>query len=164
MAARHASGVIYTPQLTVDGRDFRQRYDLESLGSKLTAINREKGQAKILADIYGSATEVRIRGEVEVFGASGGTNVQIWIASFENGLSSRVTAGENAGARLNHDYVVRELAGPFSIGAVSRTSLDYRMKFKSDWNAERMGIAIVVERSDTGGVLEATAQYPLCTS
>ncbi len=38
------------------------------------------------------------------------------------------------------------------------------MKFKSDWNAARMGIAIFVERSDTGEILEATAKYPLCTS
>ena len=164
VAARHGSGVIYTPQLTVDGRDFRQRYNLESLRGKLAAINREKGQAKIRADIYSSATEIRISGEVEVLGGSGGKNVQIWIASFENGLSSRVTAGENAGSRLNHDYVVRELAGPFSIGAGSRTSLEHRIKLQSDWNAERMGIAIFVERSDTGEILEATAKYPLCSS
>jgi hypothetical protein len=164
VAARHGSGVIYTPQLTVDGRDFRQRYDLGSLRRKLTAINREKGQAKIRADIYSSATEVRISGEVEILGGYSGKRVQIWIAVFENGLSSRVTAGENAGSRLNHDYVVRELAGPFSIGAGSRTALEHRIKLQSDWNAERVGIAIFVERSDTGEILEATAKYPLCSS
>src|SRR5258708_21664714 len=65
VAARHGSGVIYTPQLTVNGRDFRQRYDLESLGSKLTAINREKGRAKIRAELYGSATAGRIHSDVQ---------------------------------------------------------------------------------------------------
>src|SRR3954469_19634860 len=47
VAARQASGVIYTPQLTVDGRDYRQRYNLDSLRSKIAAINREKGKARI---------------------------------------------------------------------------------------------------------------------
>ncbi len=57
VTARHGSGVIYTPQLTVDGRDFRQRYDLESLGSKLTAIKRRArtpARGSTMTTLYGS--------------------------------------------------------------------------------------------------------------
>ena len=164
VAARASSGVIYTPQLVVDGRDLRQGYNVEHLRTKLAAINREKGQAKIRADIHSFADVVQISGEVVVFGAPGAKDVQTWIASFENGLSSRVTAGENAGKRLNHDYVVRELAGPFSIGPEGRIALEHRIKLQADWNRERLGIAIFVERRDTGEVLEATGRYPLCMS
>ena len=164
VAARHGSGVIYTPQITLDGRDFRQRYNLDSLRGKLVAINQEKAQARIRADLFSSATELRISGEVDILAGYGGKSVQIWIAAFENGLSSRVTAGENAGSRLDHDYVVRELAGPFPIGTGNHTPLEHRMKLHSDWNAQRMGVAIFVERSDTGEILEATAKYPLCSS
>jgi hypothetical protein len=164
VAARASAGVVYTPQLVVDGRDLRQGYNVEHLRTKLAAINREKGQARIRADIRSSANEVRISGEVELFNPSGSKGVQTWIASFESGLSSRVTAGENAGKRLNHDYVVRELAGPFSIGNDGRVPLEHRIKLQSDWSAERMGIAIFVERPDTGEVLEAAARYPLCSS
>jgi hypothetical protein len=164
VAARASSGVIYTPQLVVDGRDLRQGYNVEYLRTKLGAINREKGQARIRADVHSSANEVQISGEVQVLGAASAKGVQTWIAAFENGLSSRVTAGENAGKRLNHDYVVRELAGPFSIGLDGRIPLEHRIKLQSDWSAERMGIAIFVERRDTGEVLEATARYPLCSS
>jgi hypothetical protein len=164
VAARASSGVIYTPQLVVDGRDLRQGYNTEHLRAKLAAINREKGQAEIRADIRSSANEVRISGEVHVLGASNAKGAQTWIAAFENGLSSRVTAGENAGKRLNHDYVVRDLAGPFLIGPDGRIPLEHRIKLQSDWNPQRMGIAIFVERRDTGQVLEATARYPLCSS
>ena len=164
VAARHGSGVIYTPQLTLDGRDFRQRYNLDTLRGKLAAINQEKPKARIRADLFSSATELRISGEVEVLGDSGGKRVQIWIAAFENALTSRVTAGENAGSRLDHDYVVRELAGPFSLRAGNHTPLEHRMKLHSDWNAQRMGVAILVERSDPGEILQATAKYPLCSS
>lgn len=164
VAARGGTGFVYTPQFTVDGRDFRGRYSVDGLRGKLAAINREPGQARIRAEVRGAAPELRISGEVEVLGAAGARNVQVWIAAFENGLSSQVVAGENAGARLNHDYVVRELAGPFPIGFGARATLDYRLKVSPDWNPDHTGIAIFVERSDTGEVLEAAARYPLCGS
>lgn len=164
VAARGDTGFVYTPQFTVDGRDFRGRYSVDGLRGKLAAINREPGQARIRAEVRGAAPELRISGEVEVLGAAGARNAQVWIAAFENGLSSRVVAGENAGARLNHDYVVRELSGPFPVGSAGRATLDYRLKANPDWNPERTGIAIFVERSDTGEILAATAKYPLCPS
>lgn len=164
VARRGNSRVIYTPQFTVDGRDFRQRYDLETLRGKLAAINREQAKAGIRAEIHVSATEVRVEGEVEVFSPSGGKGTQIWIALYENGLSSRVTAGENAGTRLDHDFVVRELAGPVYAGADGLAKLKQRLKLQTDWNPERMGIAVFAERSGTGEILQATANYPLCAS
>lgn len=164
VATRASSGVIYTPQLVLDGRDLRQEYSVERLRTKLAAINREPGRAKIRADVYSSANEVRISGEVEVFRPPQGTSVQTWIALFENGLSSRVTAGENAGKLLNHDYVVRELAGPFPSGTDGRAQLEHRIRRSSSWKAEHTGVAIFVERLDTGEVQEASALYPLCAS
>jgi len=164
VASRASRGVVYTPQLVLDGQDLRHGYSTDQLRTQLAAINAEKAPARIQANVFSSAKEVRISGGIEVFSPASGKGAQVWIASFENGLSSRVTAGENAGKRLEHDYVVRELAGPFSIGADGRAQLEHTIKLQSDWNAERSGIAIFIERRDTGEVLEATAMYPLCSS
>ena len=164
VAARASRGVVYTPQLVVDGKDLRQGYNVEYLRTRLALINRETEGARIRAAVQRSGSDVRISGDIEVLGASRPSGLQTWIATFENGLSSRVTAGENAGRLLNHDYVVRELAGPFSIGSDLHLPLDHRVKVQPGWNAERMGIAVFVERLDTGEVLEAAALYPLCTS
>lgn len=163
VAKRSGTGFIYTPQVTVDGRDFRQRLSTGSLRAKLAAINREPGQARIKADIQRTASGLLIGGEAGLTDA-GDRNAQVWIAAFENGLSTEVKAGENAGARLNHDYVVRELAGPFPIGAGGRVRLDYRLKVDPAWNPERVGIVIFVERAETGEILGAAVQYPLCAS
>ena len=164
VAARGGAGFIYTPQITVDGRDFRERYSLGSLRGRLGAINREAGKAKIRAQIGGMAPELRISGDVELAGAARDGSAQVWIAAFENGLSTHVKAGENAGARLNHDYVVRELAGPFPLNAGGRATLDHRLKLNPDWNPERTGVAIFVELTETGEILGAVAKYPFCTS
>jgi hypothetical protein len=164
VATRASRGVIYTPQLLLDGRDLRQDYSVEQLRSTLGAINREQAQAKIQAELSNSADILRIIAEVEVFAAARGQGVQTWIAAFENGLHSRVTAGENAGKLLQHDYVVRELAGPFSIGPDGRARLEHQIKLNRDWDAQHLGVGIFVERADSGEILEAAAMYPLCAS
>jgi hypothetical protein len=164
VAARTSSDVIYTPQLVVDGKDLRHGYNVDRLRAKLTAINQEKAHAKIRATVNRSDAELRISGEVELFDSPGGAASRTWVALFENGLSSRVTAGENTGKHLGHDYVVRELAGPFSRSGSGRIPLEQRIKIQPDWNIAQMGIAIFVERAATGEVLEAAAQFPLCSS
>jgi len=164
VAARGGSGFIYTPQLTVDGRDFRDRFSVGRLRDRLGAINREPGKARIRAQIRGAGVELRISGDVELADTGGDRNAQVWIATFENGLSTHVKAGENAGARLNHDYVVRELAGPFPFNGGGRANLDYRLKIDAAWTPERVGVAIFVERAETGEILGAAAKYPFCTS
>lgn len=164
VAARASSGVIYTPQLVLDGRDLRQDYSVEQLRSTLNAINREPGQAKIEAELSNSADVLRVIAEVEVLAAARGQGVRAWVAAFENGLHSRVTAGENRGRLLQHDYVVRELAGPFSIGADGHVRLDHQIKLQRGWDAQHLGVAIFVERANSGEILEATAMYPICAS
>lgn len=162
VARRGGSRVIYTPQVTVDGSDFRQWYDQKRLHGNLAGINRERAKARIRADLHVAAPDVRIDGTVEVFNPEGGGDPRIWIAAFENGLSSSVGAGENRGSRLEHDFVVRELAGPFHVGADGRATLQHRLAVQADWKLARMGIAIFVARSDTGEVLQALSNYPLC--
>jgi hypothetical protein len=164
VATRASGGVVYTPQLVLDGRDLRQDYSVEQLRSTLNTINREPGQAKIEAEVSHSADALRIIAQVEVAAAAQGQAVRAWIAAFENGLHSRVTAGENRGRLLQHDYVVRELAGPFSIGTDGRVRLDHQIKLQREWDAQHLGVAIFVERANSGEILEATAMYPVCAS
>ncbi|MEO8631325.1 MAG: DUF1223 domain-containing protein [Betaproteobacteria bacterium] len=162
VASRASRGVVYTPQIVLDGRDLRHGYNVEQLRGKLADINHQKGQAKIQATVSRSGNDVGVSGEVQMLDPKMSKGAWVWIAAFENGLSSPVNAGENAGKRLYHDYVVRDLAGPFLIGADGRAQLNQHITLPADANAARTGIAIFIERSDTGEVLEATSQYPLC--
>jgi len=164
VASRASKGVVYTPQILLDGRDLRLNYSVEQLRSKLDAINREPGLAKIDARVLTSADSLRITAEVEVMPAARGPGIRSWVAAYENGLQTQVKAGENAGKLLQHDYVVRELAGPFPLDADGRAHLVYVIKLRSDWDARNMGIAVFVERANSGEILDATAMYPVCTS
>jgi len=89
---------------------------------------------------------------------------QVWLAIYESGLSSRVTAGENSGKVLNHDFVVRELAGPFTVGADGSAHFEQSVHWAAEWNAQRTGVALFVERRDSGEIVQAAALPRLCGS
>ena len=77
-------------------------------------------------------------------------------------MSSRVTRGENAGKVLDHDFVVRELAGPFAIGPDGRARIDQVIALRPDWNVLHIGLAIFVQRRVDGSTLQALSSYPVC--
>jgi hypothetical protein len=161
-AAAHAgAGFVYTPQVIVDGRDFRP-LGTGRLRERLARINGEEAGVRIEAGIRVEGRALAVQGTVAAVGPA--PAARTWIAVFENGLSTQVRAGENAGARLNHDYVVRRLGGPFAPDARGRMVIDWRTDLPEEWNAERMGIAVFVEDAATGSVLGAAARSPLCRS
>ena len=138
VTSRNHLGAIYTPQIVLDGRDFRWICRPDKLFERLRKINLEAGHAKIDAErdapsggkSTSMVTSSSVAQELQ-------EQAETWIAVFENGLSSRVTAGENAGRLLYHDFVVRELYGPFKATADLHTRLDQRIRLDVDWHTER---------------------------
>ena len=164
LAARSSAGFVYTPQFMLDGRDFRVGRSTEKLRARLAEINRQPQKADIRADIRRSDKELQVRGSATLTNSTQGSRAQVWVAVYENGLSTQVRAGENSGERLNHDFVVRDLAGPFGLGAAGRVNFDHLVKVGPDWNLDRVGIAVFAEDSATGEVLGAAARPSSCGS
>lgn len=88
----------YTPQIVVNGRDWR--------GSALPAAPGESARVR-LAWVRMANGELRLSAEA-LPGAP--ARIQVWWARLEDGHQSRVRAGENRGETLHHDRVVREYA------------------------------------------------------
>lgn len=95
---------VYTPEMIINGND---AFD----GSNQAQLQKDLDhELTIPADVVLHASLKKQEGQVTVFydceGYSGGEVVNI--ALVERGLSTDVTAGENAGRTLHHDNVVRE--------------------------------------------------------
>lgn len=93
LAQKSGSGYVYTPQVVMNGRDLRdwQRSTPVPLQPSVVALALRRDGNTVTASVGGTAGNRRLAG--------------YW-AVLEDGHSSRVKAGENAGETLRHDHVV----------------------------------------------------------
>jgi hypothetical protein len=107
-----SAGRVYTPQMVVDGRTELVGSDERAARRAIEETIREpKAFIRVIPD---GADAVR----VTVAGAPAGADVIL--AVVEDGLASDVTRGENAGKRLAHTAVARELVVAGRMGPAGR--------------------------------------------
>lgn len=112
-ASRRTTGArfSYTPQVVVDGRDAPERPfpELKALGGKASP--------PVSLKLVRNADEL----ELTVLSVTNfSSNTKGFVAVVDDGLTSNVKGGENRGATLRHDAVVRELV-PWSAAGASQT-------------------------------------------
>ncbi len=154
IAARQRSKSVYTPQLVLDGRDVR---GVGRFGSQVQKINQRPPEASISFQVRAvDGGTVNLDLDVVVEDATQRQNSAVYIALFENGLSSQVTAGENSGKTLMHDFVVRKFIGPLELAANKTDSHhDLSIDVPKSVNLGKAGIAAFVQNTSDGSVLQA---------
>jgi hypothetical protein len=152
---------VYTPQVMLQGKDFRG-WGSRAFDQAVERINAQPAKARLGLEIESldkKAVTVRVRGDL----ADGGlaTDAALYLAAYENKLASDVTAGENRGERLRHDYVVLEWVGPIEF--MQGASLTERRVLPLLPKAVpgHSGVAAFVQNRRTGEVLQAL-MLPAC--
>lgn len=148
-ARNSGTGWIYTPQVMLDGKDFRawQR----GLPPRSTA----PASVRLALTLTQTANRMEVQADSRFDDPVSKHDAQLYLALTENRLSSDVTAGENARRVLHHDHVVRQLAGPFDPHhARQRFSLQPR------WKAADLGVTTFV--LDTRGATLQALALPAC--
>ncbi|HEX7640845.1 MAG TPA: DUF1223 domain-containing protein [Burkholderiaceae bacterium] len=156
LVAEVNSRAVYTPEMFLGTRELRNwRGQLETA---IGAINREPARATISIDA-GKPSSGKLPVSIKTTAAE---NASLYIALYENGLSSNIKAGENNGVTLHHDFVVRDWQGPIALPAKAGETVNLRqLKLPDDVNPQ-LGVAAFV-RNGSGEVLQALA-LPLCGS
>lgn len=147
---RNAAGIgfVYTPQVMLNGQDFHGWRNQAEFEKTVSAINRSAPQADISLTLTPGAGEVGLNAAVK----TKESDAAFYIAVYENDLTSQVRAGENGGATLHHDYVVREWLGPYPVGK----TVQQKITVKQGWKVNNLGVAAFVQGKD-GEVLQAVA-------
>lgn len=155
---RNQSRVVYTPQLLLNGRDYRRGALTDEFAGRVSALARDTPKARISLRV---ATEpagvLSVQGAAVIADAAERSEARVYLALYENNLSSQVTAGENRGKRLRHDFVVRALAGPYSTDDRGSASLIHRFRIEPGWKTGDLHVAAFVQNERGGDVLQALA-------
>ena len=147
--------LVYTPQVVLQGRDF-PRWGSPAFETTVAAINARPARARIFLEILGAtAAAIETRVSAELIDPAQAGDPALYLAVYENRLSSRVTSGENNGRTLTHDHVVLEWQGPFPFAPGGKLSERRALPLLPKGVPERSGVVGFVQDRRTGEVLQA---------
>ena len=146
---------IYTPQFVLNGEDLRGWYKRSGTDGPIEKVNNEKAKASIEMTLKkNGASNLAVSASVELSEGQSADGYGLYLALFENGLVSDIPRGENTGKTLHHDYVVRQLIGPYKLTGQSG-SLSESFAIDSAWKHKNLGVAAFVQNAKTGDMLQA---------
>ena len=153
--------IVYTPQVLLQGQDFRS-WSSGEFTEQVMRINSRPARARIALAIRAVAPDA-IHAELSamLFDPAEQKNAAVYLAAYENKLASEVSAGENRGKRLEHDFVVREWIGPIGFGEGLKLEEKRALPLLPGADPKHLGVAAFVQNRATSDVLQAL-MLPVC--
>jgi hypothetical protein len=154
---RRAGGAtfVYTPQVVVQGQD-APGWNRGRVADALAMAVRRPPRAAIALDVTPATHALQLRATAMVPDPALRKHAVLWIAYADSGHVTEVAAGENRGARLHHDHVVRSLHGPFPMDALGAVTATVAQDLPSEAGSAPMIVAFVQD-TKTGELLQALA-------
>ncbi len=140
---------IYTPELVVSGRETRngaQIYD------RIRKHNATTAKVGIQLQVERNALR-RFHTEI-VFDNASGSTAEGYVAIYENDIIREIGGGENRGATLHHEFLVRYWSQPYTVN-IGQSSTLVELDIDPDWKISSLGLAVVAIDPKTGTTLQA---------
>jgi hypothetical protein len=137
----------YTPQMVIDG-------SFEVVGSNLGKVQKAISESakNVKAEILLTKTEEKLKVQIPSLPAH--QNSTIYLAIAEDNLSSNVARGENAGNRLEHISVVRQLKMLGSITAENKSfEIESVVEVQSAWKKENLKLVVFIQENQSRKIL-----------
>jgi len=148
---------VYTPQVVLAGRDYTG-WRSSAWAEAVETVRRRPARASIELTVRTDPARIEVASVAQAAG-TGSDDLIVLVAATQNGLASRVTAGENRGERLAHDFVVRDFAVHRGLGSATAT-----FRPAPGWNLANMSVAAFVQNTRTGEILQALSTRARCSS
>ena len=156
----------YTPQMVISGAWQCGGSDAGSIERAVAAARSASplGSTSIqtsLAD-HGSR-KLRVKVTAQMLNIAGTRPHVVMLAIYENGLVSKIGAGENGGREITYDYTVRKLLPAFELDATQPGSFVQEMTIDLDpsWSLEHLGVAAFIQDPTSLRIEGASADYPV---
>lgn len=162
-AALGKTAFVYTPQVLLNGADFRDWQQNSRFTQAIASSLRQPARANLELNLSALASgAISVTASAQVMRPEDRKNAEVFIALYENQLNSLVSAGENSGRLLVHDYVVREWFGPYKLDEKADGLWQRNLALKPEWKGRDAGVATFVQNRSNGNVLQALA-LKLCS-
>jgi hypothetical protein len=157
LAGLASSRTVYTPEFFVAAKELRNWQ--QDLTASIQQINATPAQAHIGLQLSKHAlTQLSVQFDVKTVNPADGTN-KLFYALTESGISNDIKSGENQGARLQHDFVVREFGEAIAINGLA-LNVVRTLDIPKDANKRNLTMVAFVENSK--GVILQALSLPLC--
>ena len=150
------SHTVYTPEFFAGGRELRDWS--RGMLDTVKRINATPAQAAIGITL-GRPTTAGLPVDVTSTGPNGAL---LHVALVQNNVASRVTAGENGGHTLHHDFVVRQWLAPLPVGRDGNAQIVRVLPLPNGAPATDLAVTAFVQAA-RGEVLQAFS-LPLCAT
>lgn len=157
LARLKKAGFVFTPQILLDGQDYRRGWIRDDVGAALATLNRSRPSVELELRLEPGPDAIVVNATAKSAAAQTAKNAHAFLALTESRLTTDVRAGENRGKRLEHDFVVRELVGPVAFGEGPALVLAHDFRVNADWNRDQLAVAVFVQDRATGATLQALA-------
>jgi hypothetical protein len=152
---------VYTPQVMLQGMEFRG-WSSSAFDEAVARINARMAKARLELRIDRLGKDrVEMAVGAELLDPAERTDAALYLAAYENKLASQVTAGENRGRTLEHDYVVLEWLGPLDFARGVRLEERRVLPLLPKAVPLNSGVAAFVQNRRNGEVLQAL-MLPAC--
>jgi len=144
------STTIYTPQLMLSSQLGLRWNQPGQVAAAIASIQRKPATVSLQLRAGPDATHWMV--DLEASPMAGANNAgQVYLALYEDALSSNVRAGENAGVILHHERVVRGLWGPWPVSATRHL----QVVPPPNANPGKLGLTAFVHDPRTGETMQA---------
>lgn len=155
------SAIVYTPQVILQGRDFRG-WRSGAFDQEVSKINAQPARARIELTLDAREKGIfQVKAEAELRDTSQQADAALYLGTYENKLLSRVQAGENRGRTLAHDFVVFEWAGPLEFKGATRLTERRSLPLLPKAVPGHSGVVAFVQNRSSAEVLQAL-MLPAC--
>ncbi len=160
VSASNRIGFVYTPALVLNGKVFRGLSN-RGLREALAVINAEPSPVALAMRTTRVAGGVTLEVDATLRDGALAADAVVFVALTQNGLSTEVQRGENAGRKLRHDFVVRAWHGPYPLREGGAARVSQRVATAEATGPAGANLVALVQNRRTGEVLQALA-LPLC--
>lgn len=148
------SRTVYTPEIFIAGKELRSWRN--GMADDIRRINQQTATASLRLGIE------KLADNKLFFTLQGNSrqDAKLHFALLEQGLISKIQAGENRGATLQHDFVAREWGDAYPLSAGKAASFAAQLSVPA--NAKRKNLSVLAFAQDKQGNVLQALSLPLC--